>query len=266
MSARWLPSVLLVLLALVGGVLLTGSAPTPAAAQAVGGDGYQSAGQLSSAATSSYSIMQVTLNSGRSVDARWNPCQSAITYRVNLSGLPRAQRRAMLRTISASFRRLHAATGLTYRYRGTTRFVPRQGNLAEQPAEIVVAAVPRSRTDLPMTAASLGYGGVLWSTWYGDQGEGAAVMRGYVVLEADAISTLRRGWGSGTRLTNVVLHELAHASGLDHVSDRRQQMYPTLSTGSPSGFAAGDLAGLARVGAQAGCISVPDHVSLEDLD
>ncbi|GLY13984.1 matrixin family metalloprotease [Kineosporia rhizophila] len=237
---------------------------TLASTDAVGGQ--LSGGlQKTAAQTSSYSIMQARLNSGKTIDARWNPCQTAITYRVNLSGLPKAKRAAMLKTVKASFKRLSAATGMTYRYKGTTSFVPRQDNLTKQPAEIVVAAVSKKRTDFPMTARSLGYGGVLWSTWYGSQGEGAAVMRGYVVLEAAAIQKLKTGFGRGLRQSNVILHELGHATGLDHVSSRRQQMYPTLTASSPSGFAKGDLAGLARVGKKAGCIEVPANVSISDL-
>jgi hypothetical protein len=229
------------------------------------GDQYSANATVKVASTGAYQLMDVTLNSGKTVAARWNPCQTAITYEVNLSGLPKKKRAAMLKTIKASFKRLHAATGMTYRYKGTTTFVPTQKNLAEQPAEIVVAAVARSRTDFPMTSRSLGYGGVLWSSWYGGQGEGAAVMRGYVVLEANAIQKLKAGFGTGLRQSNVILHELGHASGLEHVSSRKEQMYPTLTSASPSGYAAGDLAGLAKVGKQAGCISVPSTLSLKDL-
>ena len=217
------------------------------------------------ARTAAYSVMKARLNSGKTIDARWNPCQTAITYKVNLSGLPQKKRAAMLVTIKASVKRLHAATGMTYRYRGTTTFVPQQDNSGEQPAEIVVAAVAKKRTDFPMTAESLGYGGVLWSSWYGGQGEGAAVMRGYVVLEANAIQKLKTGFGTGLRQSNVILHELGHASGLDHTGNRKQQMYPMLSASSPSGFAQGDLAGLARVGRPAGCIDVPSYVGVRDL-
>jgi hypothetical protein len=45
----------------------------------------------------------------------------------------------------------------------------------------------------------------------------------------------------------VVLHELGHLVGLDHVSDPGQLMYP--QTGDVVDFAAGDLTGLARLGA-----------------
>ncbi|GAA3607832.1 hypothetical protein GCM10022223_24800 [Kineosporia mesophila] len=244
----------LVLAAALIAVITFGSAPWAAAQSTTPG-----------AAGGAYKIMKVTLNSGKTINARWNPCQSAITYRVNLSGLPQSKKKAMLKTVRASFVRLSRATGLTYRYAGLTTFVSTSKNLAKQPAEIVVAAVARTKTDFPMTKNSLGYGGVLWSTWYGNQGEGAAVVRGYVILEAKAIQQLKGGWGTGTRQSNVILHELGHASGLDHVSSRDQQMYPTLTASSPSGYGPGDLAGLAKVGKKAGCIDIPSYVSVRDL-
>lgn len=43
--------------------------------------------------------------------------------------------------------------------------------------------------------------------------------------------------------------------GLNHVSDPSLLMYPSMSPRAPAGFAAGDLAGLAKVGRKAGCIA-----------
>lgn len=42
--------------------------------------------------------------------------------------------------------------------------------------------------------------------------------------------------------TAVILHELGHVMGLEHVDDHRQLMYPEI--GTPEGLAAGDLNGL----------------------
>ncbi|WP_211881827.1 matrixin family metalloprotease [Pseudarthrobacter albicanus] len=46
--------------------------------------------------------------------------------------------------------------------------------------------------------------------------------------------------------TAVILHELGHVMGLDHVDDPSQLMYPEI--GAPDGLAAGDLNGLQALG------------------
>lgn len=211
-----------------------------------------------------YELMKVQLHSGKTIAARWNPCQSAITYRVNFSGLPKAKRAGMLKTVKTSFAKLGQATGMTYSYRGQTTFVPQQGNLTEQPAEIVVAAVSKSRTDFPMSDNSLGYGGVLWSTWYGKPGEDAAVMRGYVISsEGHPEAQGRLGVRSASEQRDPArtrARERSRARREPPVAD-----VPTLTSTSPSGYAAGDLAGLAKVGERAGCIAVPGSLSVRDL-
>ena len=52
------------------------------------------------------------------------------------------------------------------------------------------------------------------------------------------------------------LHELAHAVGLGQMLDATQVMYPK-TTNAESVFGAGDRAGLAAVGAAAGCHPAP---------
>ena len=50
-----------------------------------------------------------------------------------------------------------------------------------------------------------------------------------------------------TGVYEVLLHELGHLVGLDHVTDKNQVMYPTLT--HPIGhYAPGDVAGLAILG------------------
>jgi hypothetical protein len=215
---------------------------------------------------SKYQLWNVKLADSSTVIARWNPCQPAITYRVNLKGVAAAKRNATLKLVKAAFVKLAAADGLKYAYRGTTQFVPQKSNSAEQPAEIVVAAVPRTSTDLGLTRDSLGYGGLTWVTWSGSgsHGDGAAVVRGYVVLDSKAITRLKPGFGAGRTLGNLVLHELGHATGLEHTAATGEQMNPTLSDSSPNGYAAGDLAGLAKIGTAAGCITIPAGLSPAD--
>ena len=44
----------------------------------------------------------------------------------------------------------------------------------------------------------------------------------------------------------MILHELSHVMGLEHVDDPLQLMYPEI--GTPDGLAAGDLNGLYQLG------------------
>ena len=240
----------------VGATAGASGARDSASGQAVGAAG----------SATGYTLQTVSPVKGTSVVVRWNPCQSAITYAVNLTGLPAAKRAAMLTLVQASFTRLAAADGMTYRYKGTTTFVPQNENIAQEPAEIVVAVVSRTATDLDLTASSLGYGGVIWDSWYGGQGNGAAVVRGYVVLNSSTLPLLKPGFGPGRTTGNVLLHELGHATGLEHTAVKGEQMNPVLTDAAPNGYAAGDLAGLKRVGAAAGCITIPAGVTSPDLN
>jgi hypothetical protein len=53
----------------------------------------------------------------------------------------------------------------------------------------------------------------------------------------------------------TLLHELAHAAGLAHVSNSHQLMYPVLQR-SLTSLQSGDKAGLYRLGRSAGCINL----------
>ena len=231
------------------------------------------AGSASAAATTvtrgsgnggTYALQTITVQ-GTKVVPRWNPCQSAITYRVNLSGVPKKKRAALLHEVRTAFGKLSAADGIRYRYAGTTSFVPKQGTGAHQPAEIVVAAVPRSRTNLSISATEYGFGGSTWVSWWGQGGVGAALVRGYVLLNPALFLPLRSGFGAGKTQGNVILHELGHASGLEHVHSEHEQMNPILTNSSPAGYGKGDLAALHRIGVHGGCVDIPAGVSIRDL-
>ncbi|WP_285599068.1 matrixin family metalloprotease [Kineosporia sp. NBRC 101731] len=214
-----------------------------------------------------YSLMTATLHSGKDVKIRWNPCQAVVSYRVNLDDLPKAQRAEMLRTVMESFKKLHTATGIIYRYRGDTSFVPQKDTVQEQPAEIVVAVVrPESKTDFEMEDNYPGWGGVLWTSWFDQKTEGAAAVRGQVLLDANQIADLPEGFGAGATRGNIVLHELGHVMGLADSTDQQQLMYPKLSASTPDGFADEDTTALGKVGTESSCIDIPDYVKVGNLN
>jgi hypothetical protein len=92
------------------------------------------------------------------------------------------------------------------------------------------------------------------------------VVRGYVVLVPSGITKLKAGFGAGRTQGSVILHELGHATGLQHPTSRAVLMYPTLTTAAPNGYAAGDRAGLDKLGTRPGCITVPARVDIKDYD
>jgi hypothetical protein len=239
------------------------------AALVVGATALTVCGPLSAAEAGTglgYSLTKVKVASGRAVVARWNPCQAAITYRVNLVGLPTAKRSAMRKQIQASFAKLSAADHITYRYTGNTEFVPRTTNLAKAPAEIVVAAVGNKATDMDLAKNMLGFGGISWSTWSGSAGEGAVVVRGFVLLSPSGMAATKPGFGRGVTQGNVILHELGHATGLEHASAKSELMNPTLTSSTPNGYGRGDLAGLEKIGEKGGCVKIPAAVRVADLN
>lgn len=184
---------------------------------------------------------------------RWNPCD-VITYRVNRDRMP-AHGLADLRE---GLRRVSQATGLRFAYLGDTSFVPlRKGHEQAQirNADFAVAwAAPRQ---VPWLAGNvIGLGG---GSWQSSGGGPAGFTYGFIVL--DATAPLRPGfaphqytWGS------LILHELGHGVGLGHVTDRRQIMVSGLQP-VEARYAAGDLRGLAAVGAGQGCLAPPSKVT-----
>lgn len=200
---------------------------------------------------------------------RWNPCQERITYQVNAAGAGRtaAARRSALADARRAFDLLGDATGITFTFTGTTDVVPTGSDWpVTAPAEIVVAWIDdragRSSTLLQhmsngmAVAATGGYSFKRWT--FGKQWTGATG-RGFVVVDAHA-ARIQAGFGAGLTRGNLLLHELGHVMGLQHIEATSELMHPVLLPRPAAGYHAGDLAGLAEVGVGSGCIDVPGTV------
>jgi hypothetical protein len=222
-----------------------------------------------SAATASYSVGRVTLGNGKTIVPRWNPCQH-ITYKVNLASVPAASRTRILAETKLAIRVLASKTGLVYTYRGLTSEVPRVGSSARQSAELVIAFTTPAKTNYRLAGSIAAQGGTSASSWISWNGTartyGSAIIRGFVVIDTpDLMRMFKPGFGAGARRGNLLLHELAHTTGLKHVNNIHLLMNPALSAATPNGFAASELAGLTAVGRRAGCIAVPSFV-VKDLN
>ena len=183
---------------------------------------------------------------------RWDPC-TPVPYVVQAGWIPDAGRA----DLAEALRRLSEASGLRFVDEGDTDELPVRDRSAYQPerygerwAPLLVGWVPASSTDVGIGDGVQGISLAIAVPQVG----GPSIVSGQVVL--DAGHRLASGFGPGTTDGEVLLHELAHAVGLGHVLDPTQVMYST-TTSSESQFGAGDRAGLAAVGAAAGCHAAP---------
>lgn len=186
---------------------------------------------------------------------RWNPCDT-IAYAVNTAGA-HSSVRADLRE---ALRRVTRATGIEFRSVGATR-------------ETFIRAYQRMRYDGVVRKAALiliwveheDYEAILRrlndprpsiafaKTMAGLYAHRDQYFGGIIVMDADATAGL--GFGYRYAHGSVLLHELGHIMGLDHVKDPDQLMY---SGRHPNfrlrDFGPGDLEGLRRLGEDAGCL------------
>jgi hypothetical protein len=189
--------------------------------------------------------------------ARWDPC-TAIRYVVHPGWMPPEGRG----DLAEALRRLSAASGLVFEDAGDTDELPRPDRAAYQPERYGERWAPLLVAWMPPGATDLGVGGGVQGVSMGvavPSDRGGHLVSGQVVL--DAGNRLSTGFGPGATEGEVLLHELAHAVGLGHVLDPTQVMY-VRTTNSESEYGAGDRAGLAAVGAAAGCHPAPPPGSI----
>lgn len=164
---------------------------------------------------------------------RWNPCQT-VFWKINADGYTPKRFKQTLQ----AFRQLRRATGLVIRYAGV---ITAEEIAAGENGVITVSYLPASEFDPDV----LGTAGVAIAP----SGDGGAITSADVRIAVHTSFDRRHGY------LPVLLHELGHAVGLGHSGDRRSLMYPTLTRVRT--YNAGDLAGLASVGASHGCVAPP---------
>lgn len=170
----------------------------------------------------------------------YSPCRP-LHYVVNAALEPAGAGHLVPQAIAT----ISAATGITFVYDGTTDEQPSAQRPPYQPdvygerwAPLLIAwTTPETAPQLQ--GKVIGTGG---STHFSYDDGPKTFVTGGLDLDAPQIANELLNPDGHLYATAVVLHELSHVMGLDHVEDPRQLMFPEI--GTPEGLSAGDLNGL----------------------
>ncbi len=186
---------------------------------------------------------------------RWDPCEP-ITYALNTAGAS-----SPVRTdLREALRRVTRATGIRFRPVGVTKetFIRayqrmRFRGVIRKAALILIWVDHDDYTTILRTLRDPRPSIAFAKTMAGLYAHRDQYFGGIIVMDADATSG--RGFGYRYAHGSVLLHELGHIIGLDHVRDPDQLMYsgrhPNVRVRY---FGTGDLEGLRRLGMDAGCL------------
>jgi hypothetical protein len=183
---------------------------------------------------------------------RWNPC-APIRWAYN----PAQQEYVgAFADVVRAFARISAVSGLQFQYVGSTTVgylgQPSDLDALGTTADVVVSWATAAQ--YPSLAGDVvGIGGGVAKTAKAPTDVKWRFFRGYLVLDADNGFAIPSGfdvsgWGQ------VMQHEILHALGLGHAAGGEQLMYGA-ATPKNIRFGAGDLTGMAKIGATSGCLS-----------
>ena len=170
----------------------------------------------------------------------WDPCRP-VRYVVRDAGAPPGGREQ----VAAAFTQLGAATGLAFVDAGDTDEAPAAVRAVLQPDRygdgwvplLVAWSDPGESPELAGRTAAY----ALPSSFDAD-GRGERWVSGQVVLDRPQLA----GPAAGPGTPAVLLHELGHLAGLDHVEDPADTMHAGGAAGT--GYTPGALEGLRRLG------------------
>jgi len=151
--------------------------------------------------------------------------------------------------VQQAVRRVAAATGLQFVYEGSTTEAPRADRPAYQPQRYgdrwapVLIAWTTPQESPALGGDTIGMGGSAWAS----HGGTAAYVSGQVELDAPQFRELLGTAGGRAAAVSIIMHELGHLVGLDHVADPAQLMNSEARSGVTD-FGDGDLTGLELLG------------------
>lgn len=201
-------------------------------------------GRPASLAIESLAHAFIQLQSDDKTPVAYDPCRP-IHVVVNSRTAPPGADALLAEALSAT----SIATGLQFIVDGPTDEAPSTDRSAYVPdrypgrwAPVLVAwSDPAESSSLGGDVAGLGGSSPLSTD------DGTVYVSGSIELDGPQMAQLAAGLGGTASARAVIEHELGHVVGLDHVDDPSQLMNPS-GDGSVTGFAAGDLTGLARLG------------------
>ncbi len=205
------------------------------------------AGLTAPATGSTYTVAQ--LLNGQPI--RWNPC-APIHWQFRAAGAPAGG----LTVLKQAVARVAGATGTRWVFDGVVASVPGTAWLPRTSSgvrPVLIGWGDAASSDL-LRGQATGVLGVTRTAWFGMTRNGvstAAIKAAVIVLDRSDRLPLT----GPVSWRTVALHELTHAMGLDHAGSSRQLMYPVMQR-TVADLQAGDLAGLRRVGAAGGCVTL----------
>ena len=197
--------------------------------------------QKPAVASSSYRFLAVN-DDGTPVG--YSPCRP-LHYVVNAALAPNGAERL----VEDAIRTVSRATGINFVDDGPTTEAPSQSRIPYQQAAYGERWAPlliawTTPDQAPQLAGPvIGTGG---STHFSFGDGPKSFVTGSLELDAPQIAEDLSRPDGAAYATAVILHELGHVMGLEHVDDPAQLMYAEI--GAPDGLAAGDLNGLYELG------------------
>lgn len=178
---------------------------------------------------------------------RWNPCAGPYTVAVSTPALKGRKAKVAIKEAKWALKQLKKFSGLPFTFAGKTDEVPKGGTQVTTANIVISYSTPKLSPGFGLKSSAVGIGG----SWIDHT---LARFAGYVVVDVPQARRLRPGKRGGYSRSSVVLHELGHVVGLNHVGLRNQIMYPAVAPFTPRTYGRGDRAGLKKVGAKAGCL------------
>ncbi|HXF03409.1 MAG TPA: matrixin family metalloprotease [Arthrobacter sp.] len=179
----------------------------------------------------------------------YDPCRP-IRYVVRAAGAPAGGADLVHQAVE----RVSAATGLQFIYEGTTKERPTERRPSYQPdrygerwAPVLIAWSDPEHSPA-LAGPTIGLGGSGWAS----RGGVSAYVSGQIELDTPQFRQLLGTPAGKNSARAIIMHELGHLVGLDHVDDPNQLMYAQASHDIVE-FADGDLSGLSLLG-QGECV------------